>query len=48
MVNINKKSVVVIAVILFVFQSVGCTIDGRTPREVTDAVTNGELEVPEE
>ncbi len=30
------------------FQSVGCTIDGRTPREVTDAVANGELEVPEE
>ncbi|KAK4027155.1 60S ribosomal protein L12 [Daphnia magna] len=34
--------------ILGTCMSVGCTIDGRTPRDITDAVTNGELEVPEE
>ena len=34
--------------ILGTCMSVGCTIDGRAPREVTEAVASGELEVPEE
>merc|ERR1711980_27128 len=34
--------------ILGTCMSVGCTIDGRHPREVTEAVASGELEVPEE
>jgi len=34
--------------ILGTCMSVGCTIDGRHPRDVTDAVNSGEMEVPEE
>lgn len=34
--------------ILGTCMSVGCTIDGRSPRDITEAVTDGELEVPEE
>jgi large subunit ribosomal protein L12e len=34
--------------ILGTCMSVGCTIDGRHPRDVTEAVGNGEIEVPEE
>jgi len=34
--------------ILGTCMSVGCTIDGRHPRDVTEAVSNGEMEVPEE
>merc|ERR1712071_66004 len=34
--------------ILGTCMSVGCTIDGRHPREITDDVNSGALEVPEE
>ena len=34
--------------ILGTCMSVGCTIDGKHPRDVTEAVGNGEIEVPEE
>jgi large subunit ribosomal protein L12e len=29
-------------------QSVGCTVEGRNPHDVIDAIKNGEIEVPEE
>ncbi|KAL7751544.1 hypothetical protein RI367_003008 [Sorochytrium milnesiophthora] len=27
--------------------SVGCTVDGQSPRDVTDKITDGEIEIPE-
>ena len=33
--------------ILGTAQSVGCTIDGQHPHDVIDAVTSGEMEVPD-
>ena len=33
--------------ILGTCQSVGCTVDGRPPHDVIDAINNGEIEVPE-
>ncbi|XP_059480293.1 large ribosomal subunit protein uL11 [Neocloeon triangulifer] len=29
-------------------QSVGCTVEGRNPHDVIDAINNGEIEVPED
>lgn len=34
--------------ILGTAQSVGCTVEGRPPHDVIDAINNGEYEVPEE
>ena len=34
--------------ILGTAQSVGCTVDGRPPHDVIDAINNGEIEVPDE
>jgi len=28
--------------------SVGCQVDGRSPKDVSDAIGNGEIEIPEE
>ena len=28
-------------------QSIGCTIDGRAPHDVIDAINDGEMDVPE-
>ena len=27
--------------------SVGCTVEGRNPKEITEMVANGEIEIPE-
>ena len=32
--------------ILGTAQSVGCTIDGRNPHDLIDAINSGEMEVP--
>lgn len=29
-------------------QSIGCTIDGKTPHDVIDGINSGEIEVPDE
>ncbi len=34
--------------ILGTAQSVGCTVDGKPPHDIIDAITAGEIEVPEE
>lgn len=34
--------------ILGTAQSVGCTVDGKPPHDVIDAINSGEIEVPEE
>jgi len=34
--------------ILGTAQSVGCTIDGKPPHDIIDAINNGEIEVPDE
>ncbi|KAF8908779.1 ribosomal protein L12 [Mucidula mucida] len=34
--------------ILGTAQSVGCTIDGKPPHDIIDAINDGEIEVPEE
>jgi large subunit ribosomal protein L12e len=34
--------------ILGTAQSVGCTIDGKPPHDVIDAINAGEIDVPEE
>ena len=34
--------------ILGTAQSVGCTIDGKPPHDIIDAINNGEVEVPDE
>lgn len=34
--------------ILGTAQSVGCTIDGRPPHDIIEAINSGELEVPDE
>lgn len=33
--------------ILGTAQSIGCTIDGQHPHDVIDAISNGEMEVPD-
>ena len=34
--------------ILGTAQSVGCTVDGKPPHDVIDAINAGEIDVPEE
>jgi len=34
--------------ILGTAQSVGCTIDGKPPHDIIDAINDGEIEVPDE
>ena len=34
--------------ILGTAQSVGCTVDGKPPHDVIDAINSGEIEVPDE
>ena len=34
--------------ILGTAQSVGCTVDGKPPHDVIDAINEGEIEVPDE
>ena len=34
--------------ILGTAQSVGCTIDGKPPHDIIDAINAGEIDVPEE
>ena len=34
--------------ILGTAQSVGCTVDGKPPHDVIDAINDGEIEVPDE
>lgn len=34
--------------ILGTAQSVGCTIDGRPPHDIIEAIDSGEIDVPEE
>jgi large subunit ribosomal protein L12e len=34
--------------ILGTAQSVGCTVDGRPPHDVIDAISAGEIDVPDE
>jgi large subunit ribosomal protein L12e len=29
-------------------QSVGCTVDGKPPHDIIEAIDDGEIEVPEE
>lgn len=33
---------------MFIFQSVGCTVEGKPPHDVIDQINAGEIEVPEE
>ena len=33
--------------ILGTAQSIGCTIDGQHPHDVIEAISNGEMEVPD-
>ncbi|KAI6173714.1 60S ribosomal protein L12 [Aphelenchoides besseyi] len=46
--SMAKKLEGTVKEILGTAQSVGCTIDGKHPHEVVEAIRSGELEVPEE
>jgi len=35
-------------ILMSVFQSVGCTVDGKPPHDVIEEIQSGELEVPDE
>lgn len=37
-----------VTTVIFIFQSVGCTVEGKSPQDVIMQIDDHEIEVPEE
>lgn len=46
--SFSKDLAGVVKEILGTAYSVGCQVDGKSPREITDAINAGEIDIPEE